>query len=165
MKKFLYSTLSLGLLFLASGLSQEARAADPGIEIGVLNCEAVAGTRLNLIIHSSVDLKCVFNSPGGAEYYNGETGIGLGVDLNLKGVEKISFAVLGVTSDYRVGSHSLAGKYLGAKASASVGVGVGAAVLVGGGEKNFSLSPNPLEGNTRLGAAGGLGYLYIEPAR
>jgi hypothetical protein len=47
----------------------------------------------------------------------------------------------------------------------SVGVGAGAAVLVGGGFKDFSLQPVALEGNIGLGAAAGLGYLYLEPER
>jgi len=42
--------------------------------------------------------------------------------------------------------------------------GVGAAVLVGGGDKSFSLQPLALEGSTGLGLSGGVGYLYIEPA-
>ncbi|MBM3565458.1 MAG: DUF992 domain-containing protein, partial [Alphaproteobacteria bacterium] len=92
----------------------------------------------------------------------GETGIALGADLNLKGIERISFAVLAATSDYTVGSYALSGRYVGAKASASAGVGAGAAVLIGGGSKNISLQPVALEGNTGLGAAAGLGYLYIE---
>lgn len=140
-----------------------ARAADPGVRIGVLNCEAVKGTRLNLLIMSSVDVTCAFEGLNGRETYKGETGIGLGADLNLKGVEKISFAVLAATSAYQIGSYALAGRYVGAKASASVGVGAGAAVLLGGGGKNISLQPIALEGNVGLGAAAGLGYLYLEP--
>lgn len=144
-------------------LPSAARAADPGVRIGVLNCEAVKGTRLNLLIMSSVDVTCAFEGLNGRETYKGETGIGLGADLNLKGVEKISFAVLAATSAYRIGSYALAGRYVGAKASASVGVGAGAAVLLGGGGKNISLQPLAIEGNVGLGAAAGLGYLYLEP--
>ena len=136
--------------------------AQTGVRIGYLSCEAVPGTRFNLIIMSSVDVKCVFNDVNGRERYRGETGIALGADLNLKGMEKISFAVLAATSDYKIGSNALAGRYLGAKASASAGVGAGAAVLLGGGAKNFSLQPLALEGNIGLGAAAGLGYLYLE---
>ena len=104
------------------GLTPSARA-DAGVRIGALACEAVPGTRLNLLIMSSVDVKCVFNGLNGRETYKGETGIALGADLNLKGVERISFAVLAATSAYQVGSYALAGRYVGAKASASVGVG------------------------------------------
>lgn len=144
---------------------QSAVRAEAGVRIGALNCEAVKGTRLNLIIMSSVDVTCVFDGLNGRKTYKGETGIALGADLNLKGVERISFAVLAATSAYPIGSYALAGKYAGAKASASVGVGVGAAVLLGGGGKNFSLQPLAIEGNVGLGAAAGLGYLYLEADR
>jgi len=43
-------------------------------------------------------------------------------------------------------------------------VGVGAAVLIGGGEKNVSLIPIALEGNTRLCAAAGIGCVSLKPA-
>jgi hypothetical protein len=157
------SAALLAALSLA-GLPGSAHA-DTGVRIGYLACESVPGTRLNLLIMSSVDLKCVFNGINGRENYRGETGIALGADLNLKGVEKINFAVLAATTDYRIGSHALAGRYLGAKASASAGIGAGAAVLVGAGGKNFSLQPLAIEGNVGLGASAGLGYLYIEPDR
>ncbi|MCC7016309.1 MAG: DUF992 domain-containing protein [Rhodospirillales bacterium] len=157
------SVAALAALSVA-GLQWSARA-DTGVRIGMLSCEAVPGTRFNLLIMSSVDLKCVFNGVNGRENYRGETGIALGADLNLKGVEKINFAVLAATSDYKIGSYALTGKYLGAKASASAGIGAGAAVLLGGGAKNFSLQPLAIEGNVGLGAAAGLGYLYIEPDR
>ncbi|MBM3732842.1 MAG: DUF992 domain-containing protein [Acidimicrobiia bacterium] len=158
------SVAALALLALAFAPGA-APAADPGVRLGMLACEAVPGTRFNLLIMSSVDVKCEFADVNGCERYRGETGIALGADLNLKGMEKITFAVLAATSDYKIGSYALAGKYLGAKASASLGVGGGAAVLLGGGAKNFSLQPVALEGNIGLGAAAGLGYLYIEPER
>jgi hypothetical protein len=157
------SAVPLAVLALA-GLPDTA-AAQTGVRIGMLACEAVPGTRFNLIIMSSVDVTCEFADVNGRERYRGETGIALGADLNLKGMEKITFAVLAATSDYKIGSYALTGKYLGAKASASAGIGGGAAVLLGGGAKNFSLQPVALEGNVGLGAAAGLGYLYIERAQ
>ncbi|MGH8590163.1 MAG: DUF992 domain-containing protein [Gammaproteobacteria bacterium] len=54
-------------------------------------------------------------------------------------------------------------KYTGAKASATAGVGVGANVLIGGGQKSFTLQPLSLTGSTGVGVAGGVGYLYLEP--
>lgn len=154
--------LALGLMGLVLATTNPARA-EARIRLGILSCEAVQGTRLNLIFTSSVDVRCVFNSTSGVEYYKGETGIALGADLNMKTVEKIDFAVLSASAAYKVGSHSLSGRYLGAKVSASVGLGVGVAVLVGGGGGNFSLQPVALEGNVGFGAAAGLGFLYLEP--
>ena len=161
----LFFRICLALTLLGFGaLSQAAPVhAGSGVEIGYLACRAIPGTRLNLLVTSSVDVRCTFKSPLGVEFYRGETGIGLGVDLSIKSVEKIDFAVIGATSNYRIGAHSLSGKYVGGKASASAGVGVGAAALVGGGSKNFSLQPVALEGNTGFGASAGLGYLTLEP--
>ncbi len=152
-----------GVLLL--GLPFPDAMARGGIKIGVLSCNSVAGTRRNLLIHSSVDVRCVFKTPEGQETYTGETGIGLGVDLNWNRTETTHFVVLGGTSDARLGAHSLAGTYVGGKASATVGVGVGAGALVGGGAKNISLQPLALEGSSGLGVAGGLGYLILKPGR
>ncbi len=152
-----------GVLLL--GLPLPDAMARGGIEIGVLSCNSVAGTRRNLLIHSTVDVRCVFKTPEGQETYTGETGIGLGVDLNWNRTETTHFMVLGGTSDARLGAHSLAGTYVGGKASATVGVGVGAGALIGGGAKNISLQPLAIEGSSGLGVAGGLGYLILKPGQ
>lgn len=143
----------------------DASASEAGLEVGVLSCETVPGTRFNLLIRSSVDVTCVFKgSDGKVEKYRGETGIALGVDLNVNRQENIAFTVLSATQGVSPGDYALSGKYVGGKASATVGVGLGAAVLVGGGDKSFSLQPIAVEGSTGLGVSGGIGYLYIEPA-
>lgn len=153
-----------GLMGTALFSATSAQAGDEGLKVGVLVCSAIPDSGYNLIVTSSVKVRCKFTDVNGnKEFYVGETGIGLGVDLNFKTKEELGWTVLGATTDYKAGSHALAGKYAGAKASASVGVGTGAAVLVGGGNKNFSLQPVALEANQGIGAAGGLGYLYLEP--
>ncbi len=63
------------------------------------------------------------------------------------------------------GAWALAGRYVGAKASAAAGLGTGAQFLIGGGEKSFTLQPLALEGGTGLGTAGGVGYLFLESTR
>lgn len=164
MKRVILLFFVIGMFALAMSGPAPAVADEPGLRIGVLVCEAIPGTGYNLLITSKVDIKCTFEDPAGnKEYYVGETGIGLGVDLSFKTKERIAFAVLSMTSDYKIGSYALAGKYIGGKASAAVGVGGGVAALVGGGEKNFSLQPIAFEGCEGVGVAGGLGYLYIEP--
>jgi hypothetical protein len=160
-KHFTPGLVLAGVLLL--GLPIPDAMARGGIEIGVLTCNSVDGTRRNLLIHSTVEVTCVFKTPEGQETYTGETGIGLGVDLNWNRSETTHFVVLGGTSDTRLGSHSLAGTYVGGKASATFGVGAGAGALIGGGSKNISLQPLALEGSTGLGVAGGLGYLVLKP--
>ncbi len=162
MKPYKHFTPGLALAgALLLGLPVPDAMARGGIEIGVLTCNSIDGTRRNLLFHSTVDVRCVFKTPQGQETYTGETGIGLGVDLNWNRSETTHFVVLGGTSDTRLGAHSLAGTYVGGKASATVGVGA----FIGGGAKNISLQPLALEGSTGLGVAGGLGYLILKPGQ
>ncbi len=162
-RRFMPGMVLAGVLLL--GLPIPDATARSGIEIGVLSCNSVAGTRRNLLIHSTVDVRCVFKTAEGEETYSGETGIGLGVDLNWNRTETTHFMVLGGTSDARPGAHSLAGTYVGGKASVTFGVGAGAGALIGGGAKNISLQPLAIEGSRGLGVAGGLGYLILKPGR
>ena len=67
-------------------------------EAGVLACEQV-GARINLIIHSTADIRCEFtDSAGNVENYMGETGVGLGIDLQWKHEEQMAFTVLAAIS-------------------------------------------------------------------
>lgn len=141
-------------------------AAGGGAKVGVLTCSQVAGTKRNLLITSSTQVTCTYNGDdGSAENYKGETGIGLGIDLSWKAEEVVKWVVIAASSDVSPNNHALAGKYYGAKAEATAGVGAQANVLVGGGNKSFTLQPLSLGGQTGFGAAGGLGYLYIEAAK
>ncbi len=160
----LVTPLSLAAMISLGAFAPSTSFGAGGVELGVLTCSRIAGTHTSWVVHSSVKMNCVYDHVGGKEDYDGKTGIGLGLDLNWKKQEHIAFTVLGGSSDIAPAAYSLAGDYVGAKASASVGVGVGAAVLVGGGDKNISLVPIALEGNTGLGAAAGIGYISLKPA-
>ncbi|MBT6275093.1 MAG: DUF992 domain-containing protein [Chromatiales bacterium] len=157
----------LAILLIGSLAVTTAHAqSNESTRIGVLSCESIPGTRLNLIFRSTTDVHCEFRDASGkVDYYLGETGIAFGADLTFaKDEETFAFAVISASS-IKIGEHTLAGKYIGGKASASLGVGVGAAILVGGDYDNFSLQPIAIEGNSGFGAAVGLGFLYIEKAR
>ena len=101
------------------------------------------------------------DSQGNVERYKGETGIALGLDLSFKEKETFGFSVISANT-VTAGSHALAGKYGGGKATASLGVGLGAAALVGGNDDNFGLNPLALSTEQGVGAAAGIGFLYIE---
>jgi len=148
-----------------TGASTALAGNHGGVRVGTLTCEQV-GKRLNLIIHSSVDVKCVFkSSTGQIERYRGETGIGLGIDLNWNRVDKIAFAVISAGKDIRPGAFALAGKYFGGKANVTIFRGLGAAALIGAGDKGIAFQPIAIETSKGLGVSGGLGYLYLEPNR
>lgn len=85
------------------------------------------------MIHSTVQVTCLFTSVTDERQaiYKGETGIGLGINLNWNKSETIAFAVFGASMDTGLDKHPLAGKYLGIK--------LGAKVLVGGGRNQFTL--------------------------
>ena len=50
-------------------------------EIGIVKCEYIPGSKMNLLIHSAASFNCVFEHGGVKELYDGEAGIGLGLDL------------------------------------------------------------------------------------
>jgi len=135
-----------------------------GIQLGLLKCSVVPGSRVNLLIRSTADVECTFDNQGTIEKYKGETGIALGLDLSFKSNEQMAFAVIAASADVKPGSYAIAGKYVGGQAAAAVGVGLGAKVLVGAGNKNLSLQPLALETSEGIGASAGVGFLYIEKA-
>lgn len=159
MNKFLSLT---AIALAASTPAVHAAEGSAGIQVGVLTCSVVPGSRVNLLIRSTADVSCTYENQGQTEKYKGETGIALGLDLSFKNDEKFAFAVLAASADVKPGAHALAGKYVGGTLGANVGVGVSASALVGGGSKNISLQPLALGTSKGVGAAGGIGFLYIE---
>ena len=136
-----------------------------GLQVGIVTCSVIPGSKINLLIHSTANVECVYENHGQTEKYVGETGIGLGVDLHFKTNEKFGFAVIAASADVQPGAHALAGKYFGGTAGASAGVGLTASALIGGGDKNISLQPLSLGTDTGIGASAGLGYLYLQAAK
>lgn len=152
------------LLTLAAPMMTHAEG-DAGIQVGVLTCNVIPGSRVNLLIRSTADVDCVYENQGVTETYKGETGIALGLDLSFKENEKFAFTVLAASADVKPGAHALAGKYVGGQIGATAGVGASVSALIGAGNKNVSLQPLALGTNTGLGAAAGIGFLYIEHAQ
>jgi hypothetical protein len=110
-----------------------------------------------------VDVVATFKDPNGKiEYYIGEMGQKLGVDLSYKVDEVLGYAVFSASSAYKTGSYALQGKYFGTKASVAWGVGVSGQLMIGGFDKSFSLQPVSLGATTGVGANLGLGYLYLQ---
>ncbi|MEQ8659975.1 MAG: DUF992 domain-containing protein [Gammaproteobacteria bacterium] len=163
MKSAKVLALALALGATAAPLAPTQAAA--GLEVGVLTCSVVPGSRLNLLIRSTADVKCVYAKGGATEEYVGETGIALGLDLSFKQDEKMAFTVIAASQDVSPGARALGGRYVGGELSAAAGLGLGAKALLGGGDKNVGLQPLALESSTGIGASGGLSFLYIEPVQ
>ena len=134
------------------------------VEVGVLKCETVPKTRRNYLIRSTADVDCVFEKKGGGtSKYMGETGIALGATLTFKQeAEKLYYTVAASTTDVKDGA--LAGKYVGGQIDMSAKKGAGAAVLIGGGNNQISLSPMGMT-EEGFGISAGVGFLYLEPAK
>ena len=158
-------TLAPVLFVALCGVSATA-AETAGLQVGVITCTVVPGSRVNLLIRSTADVDCTWEYGGAVEKYRGETGIALGLDLSFKESESIAFTVIAASADVTPGKYALTGKYVGGTADAALGVGVGAKVLIGAGHKNVSLQPLALSGSSgSVGASAGIGFLYIEPAK
>ncbi len=108
----MFRTLIFVLTFFLAPVfgAPEAAAGHAGIKLGVLKCHQVQGSGVNLLIHSTVQVTCLFTSATGERQaiYKGETGIGLGIDLNWNKAETILFTVFGATGTVG-GSHPLDG--------------------------------------------------------
>ncbi|HJP37158.1 MAG: DUF992 domain-containing protein [Gammaproteobacteria bacterium] len=161
MKLGTFQTLIIAALL--SVLYSANAAAAGGIEVGILTCNVVPGSRVNLLIRSTADVECTFENNGVTEQYKGETGIALGLDLSFRSNERMAFTVFAAADDIGPGAKALGGRYVGGQVSAAAGLGLGAKALVGGGAKSIGLQPLALETSTGIGIAGGLGFLYIEP--
>ena len=165
MNKATLRNFAVAMATMVTLLPAISSAEQAGVQLGVLSCSVIPGSRVNLLIRSTADVNCTYDNQGTLERYTGEAGIAFGLDLSFKNDEKFGFLVIAASSDVTPGAYALVGKYVGGQASAAAGVGVGAKVLVGGGDKNFSLQPVGLEGSTGIGASAGLGFLYIEKAQ
>ena len=164
--KVMKSLAMAGVLALVAGSGDAVAAETAGLQVGIIKCTVVPGSRVNLLIRSTADVDCTWEYGGAVEKYRGETGIALGLDLSFKDNESIAFGVIADSADVTPGKYAPAGKYVGGQADAALGVGVGAKVLVGAGNKNVSLQPLALSGSTgSLGASAGIGFLYIEAAK
>lgn len=150
--------------FLLLVLALNADAALAGAELGTLQCSRIAGTGMNLIVTSSAQVRCVFKGSGDSrQWYVGETGVKLGLDLKFGGQENLNFAVVSATGDFVPEGAFLSGKYRGGEASAAFGLGVGAAVLLGGSGDTIALQPAIETSTGAAGVSAGIGFLDIEP--
>jgi hypothetical protein len=147
--------LACAVAFAASLSSTTASA----VETGVLECN---GKSTSYILGSVTELECVFRpSIGGRNHAYSATIRRFGVDVGFNQSTKLAWAVFAPTR--RIGEGSLGGLYLGASANATVGVGVGANALFGAADNSIALQPISVQGQTGLGAAGGISGLELRP--
>jgi hypothetical protein len=159
--KTLAAALGLAVAAGLSGASPAFAQADDGIEVGTLVCDVSGG--LGLILGSQREMVCVLEAVDGfTDHYVGVINR-FGLDIGATTAGTIVWTVIAPTQDmYATGA--LAGSYVGASAEATVGVGIGANVLVGGGDRSFTLQPISVQGQTGLNIAAGVAELVLQPA-
>lgn len=143
--------------------SGPAMAQQDGVELGMLDC-LIEGD-IGMIIGSSRDITCTFNSTDSALAPEGYVGVvnRFGLDVGVTGDQVMQWLVLAPTADY-LDPGGLEGNYVGASADASVGVGGGANVLIGGSQDTISLQPVSVQGQTGLNLALGVTEFQLRAA-
>ncbi|MFD2236408.1 DUF992 domain-containing protein [Aureimonas populi] len=161
-------SLAAGSVLLAAVSAAPAANAQSGVTLGSLTCLSEGST--GYIIGSSENVACTFEAVGGGA---SETYVGtlekFGLDIGVTGETVMEWTVLAASSDvYAPGA--LAGRYVGASASASFAIGAGANLLVGGSSEGFTLQPVSLQAQEGVNAALGVteftlaSAIPVEPA-
>ena len=161
MNRFLATAMILaGATALGIGCSHHNVHDTRAVKIGVLTCESVPGSHFSMLVHSSMDFECVIPHAGIQDRYRAQAGVALGVDTHWRKSETLRFSVFATHAGEPAGF--LAGRFVGARASATLGVGGGAKVLVGGGERHITLKPIALSTSSGVGVSAGLAHLTLE---
>jgi len=109
----------------------------------------------NDIVYSKEEFSCEFKMTNGeVQAYTGQIK-NIGVDLSVTKDLTLVWAVLNPTGEVGA-AESLKGDYVGGGASVALGAGVGANVLVGGGDKSFTLQPLSASGMVGAGVNVGI---------
>lgn len=142
--------LSLGVLTAINTTSEAA-----SVKTGVLSCRVDSGW--GWVIGSSKSATCVFTASNGKKHtYQGQI-TKIGVDVGYTNNKSIAWVVMSANGE----DSNLSGNYMGVNAEATAIVGAGANVLVGGFNKNFTLQPVSVQGQTGLNVAAGVATLSL----
>ena len=162
-KPFVLGLLSIAAFVLA-GCSHHNLHDTRGAKVGILTCESVPESEFSLLIHSNVKVKCSIEHAGIKDKYKGDMGVAFGIDLKWKREQTLRWAVVSATGA-KAGRGFLAGRFVGAKASATLGYGGGVKVLSGGGKNHITLQPLAVSNSKGLGLAAGMAYLNLKRSK
>jgi hypothetical protein len=158
MKKTIVGAAAAVLVLFAGSAGH---AQQDGI-LGVLTCHKDAKTEgVTYLFHSRHSVTCTYEGAGASRKYEGTSGILLGIDLDYQMEDGMAYIVMGFGSP----SSTLAGSYVGAKATLRIGGGVSAQAGLGGAGNGVFLVPLGIGGGVGLGAAAGIGYLNLTKAK
>jgi len=111
-------------------------------------------------VTSLTNLQCVYRSHTGARHRYIASIRRIGLDIGINQSTVLSWAVYAPTRT--PGPGSLSGVYIGGSANAALGVGAGLNALFGGSDSTISLQPVSLQGQTGIGAAGGVSAVQLQ---
>jgi hypothetical protein len=153
-----YAAFALAATLAASMSQAQAQSA---VETGMLDCH---GRTQSYILTSLTQLDCVYVPSVGARPQAYAATLRLvGVDVQFNQSTHMRWAVFAPTQ--RIGAGDLAGRYVGASATATVVLGVGANALFGGSNNTIALQPLGVQGQIGFGASGGISALDLVPVR
>ncbi len=156
----LAGTAALAAVALAPVVAGAQANRANNVQAGTLDCAVSGG--IGLIITSQKTMDCVFNKVDGSqEIYVGSIRK-FGLDIGATAGGQMIWTVYAPSGRFQTGA--LEGNYVGASADASVGAGVGANVLVGGGDRSFTLQPISVQGQAGLNLAIGVADLRLDRA-
>ncbi len=127
------------------------------VQTGILECRGISQ---QYVITSLTNLQCVFRSHTGARHGYVASIRRVGLDIGVNQSTVLAWAVYAPTRT--PGPGSLSGVYVGGSANATLGIGAGVNALFGGSDYTISLQPVSFQGQTGIGAAGGVSALQLQ---
>ncbi len=128
------------------------------VETGILECRGISQ---QYVITSLTNLQCVFRAHNGARHSRYVASIRrVGLDIGVNQSTTLGWAVYAPTRT--PGPGSLSGVYVGGSANATLGIGAGVNALFGGSDNTISLQPVSFQGQTGIGAVGGISALQLQ---
>jgi len=127
------------------------------VEAGILECRGISK---QYVITSLTQLQCSFRSHTGARHGYVASIRRVGLDIGVNQSTVLSWAVYAPVRN--PGPGSLSGVYVGGSANATLGVGAGVNALFGGSDNTIALQPISFQGQTGIGAAGGVSALQLQ---
>ncbi len=161
--KPLFTRLCLIMLLFSAFPATASDIDTLATKVGTLNCKILPHSGINLLIHSTRDIRCEFSpvAGGSVEHYKGETGIGFGLDVAIGKRSNMIYSVL-ASRHFTPKANQLAGKYSGAAGGATLGISVGDSAPIEKDDGSIALQPISVR-NQGAGVALGFSYIYLEP--
>ncbi len=127
------------------------------VETGILECRGISQ---QYVVTSLTNLQCVFQAHTGARHRYVASIRRVGLDIGVNQSTVLAWAVYAPTRTS--GPGSINGVYVGGSANATLGVGAGVNALFGGSDYTISLQPVSFQGQTGIGAVGGISALQLQ---